>query len=227
MAFGMRDGKFDIHHSSRKLENAVRFLSKRSDICMENKRKILEFQAWLGANGLSLLRQVFYIQHLTSIAVMQRKPFRECVKQDIVDLMNTINARSLSEWTKKGYAVTVKKSWRWLKDCGEGEDPPETGWIKIKNVKENGLLPEDLLTEEDVLALLKAAEHPRDKAFLLVLDECAGRIMEILSMIIGRVAFDEYVAVVRLKGGKGERRVRLIASAPCTRQLDRTPPIQT
>jgi ribosomal protein L40E len=98
--------------------------------------------------------------------------------------------------------------------CSDGEDPPETAWIKIKNVKENSLLPEGLLTEEDVLALLKAAEHPRDKAFLLVIDECGGRIMEILTLIMSRVTFDEYGAVIRLKGSKGERRVRLIASAP-------------
>jgi len=64
---------------------------------MENKRKILEFQDWLGASGLSVLRQVFYIQHLTSIAAMLRKTFKECVKQDVIKLMNTINARNWSE----------------------------------------------------------------------------------------------------------------------------------
>jgi integrase len=64
-----------------------------------------------------------------------------------------------------------------------------------------------------VIALLKVTEHPRDKAFLLTLDECAGRIQEILTLVIGRVTFDEYGAVIHLKGSKGERGVRLIASA--------------
>jgi len=40
-------GWFDIQHPSRKLENVVRFLSSLSDVCRENKQKILEFQAWL------------------------------------------------------------------------------------------------------------------------------------------------------------------------------------
>lgn len=209
----MREEEFDIHHSSRKLKNAVRYLNACSDICTENKRKILEFQAWLGANGFSLLRQVFYVQHLTWIARMLRKPFDRCTKQNLLELMKTVNAENWSEWTKRGYSVVVKKFWRWLKDCSDGEDPPETKWIKIKNIKESSLLPDDLLTKEDVLALLKVAEHTRDKAFLLTLDECAGRIQEILTLVIGRVAFDEYGAVIHLKGNKGERRVRLITSA--------------
>jgi len=58
---------------------------------MENKKKILEFQAWLGVDGLSLLRQVFYIQHLTSIAVMLRKTFGECFKQDLIVKRGYIN----------------------------------------------------------------------------------------------------------------------------------------
>jgi len=36
----MHDGKFDMHHSSRKLKNIVRFLSERSDTYVENKWKI-------------------------------------------------------------------------------------------------------------------------------------------------------------------------------------------
>jgi hypothetical protein len=50
----MREGRFDIHHSSRKLENALRYLGSCPDVCRENKREILEFQGWLAANGLSL-----------------------------------------------------------------------------------------------------------------------------------------------------------------------------
>jgi len=150
MASGMQDGKFDIHHSSRKLNNAVRYLNECRDICLENKRKILEFQAWLDANGFSPLRQVFYIQHLTWIARMLRRPFGECTKQHLIELMRAINGKDWSEWTKRGYSIVVKKFWRWLRNCSDDEGPLETKWVKIKNIKESSLLPDDLLTREDV-----------------------------------------------------------------------------
>jgi len=114
--------------------------------------------------------------------------------------------------TKHDYKVILKKFYKSL--GGSEEFPDQVKWIKPNFKKNNHKLPEELLTEEDVRKLVEAAGHPRDKAFILVLYESGCRIGEILNLRIKNVLFDENGAVLLVNGKTGQRRVRIIASAP-------------
>src|SRR3972149_3566155 len=59
----------------------------------------------------------------------------------------------LTAWTKLGYKITVRVFWRWMRRCGEDENLPETSWIRTKRTKDSKILPEQLLTKEDVLKI--------------------------------------------------------------------------
>jgi integrase len=85
--------------------------------------------------------------------------------------------------------------------------------MKIGKVESKPIVPEDLLTREEAQKLVKAAEHPRDKAYVAVADESGARPGEVLTMKIRSVSFDEYGAVIVVRGKKGERRIRLLTSA--------------
>jgi integrase len=204
----------DIHDYKRRLERAVKFLGAHPKVTDQNKTLIMQFIDRLKAEGLSVARQAGYVQRLTTIAVMVRKDFDLATKEDIESLTRTINAREWAEWTKDNYRVTVKRLWRWLRNLEKGKDPPETEWIKIGKAASRTILPEDLLTKDETQKLIQAAEHPRDKAYVAVADESGARPGEILSLKVRSVAFDEYGAAIVVRGKKGERRIRLVASAP-------------
>jgi integrase len=76
------------------------------------------------------------------------------------------------------------------------------------------LLPEALLTKDELNKLAEATENLRDRAFILTHYDGAFRIGETLSLKILNVAFDKYSAVVRVDGKTGPRRVRLTISTP-------------
>jgi integrase len=210
----MHNGQIDLHGYGRRLERAIRFLNVHTKVSERNKQKILQFLERLKAEGLSLARQTGYVQRLTTIAIMLGRDFDEADKRDIETLMKGINTRPWAEWTKDNYRVAVKRFWRWMKGLEKGKDPVETEWIKIGKAESKPILPEDLLTREEAQKLIKAAEHPRDKAYVAVADESGARPGEVLTMKVKSVSFDEYGAVIVVRGKKGERRIRLLTSAP-------------
>jgi hypothetical protein len=109
----------------------------------------------------------------------------------------------------------VKKYFQWIRGCDEDlhEYPEEVRWIKTA-FKKKRLLPEALLTGEELKKLAEAAENPRDRALILTHYESGCRIGETLSLRIVHVTFDKYGAVLMVDGKTGPRRVRIIAAAP-------------
>ena len=75
-------------------------------------------------------------------------------------------------------------------------------------------LPEELLSEDEVLRMAEAAINPRDKTLILILYETGCRVGELLSLQMRNVSFDQYGAVLRVTGKTGDRRVRVISSSP-------------
>jgi integrase/ribosomal protein L40E len=196
------------------LERAIKFLKAHPGVSQRNKALVMEFLDRLKAEGLSLARQMGYVQRLTTIAVILGKDFDKTNQQDIEQVVRSINAKDWAEWTKDNYRVTVKRFWRWLKGLARGKDPPETEWITIGKATSRIILPQDLLTKEETGRLIQVAEHPRNKAYVAVSDESGARPGEVLTMKVRSVTFDEYGAVIVVRGKKGERRIRLITSAP-------------
>ncbi|MCE8425935.1 MAG: site-specific integrase [Candidatus Methanoperedens sp.] len=68
------------------------------------------------------------------------------------------------------------------------------------------------MTEDDIKAIAKAAYTSRDKAFVLSLYESGCRIEEILPLRMKHLSFDRLGATLMVRGKKGERRIRLVAS---------------
>ena len=57
------------------MERAIRFLKARPDVSEHNKALVMQFLDRLKAEGLSLARQMGYVQRLTAIAVILGKDF--------------------------------------------------------------------------------------------------------------------------------------------------------
>jgi len=134
----------------------------------------------------------------------------------------TVFERQLSDWTKQGYKIALKKFYRWLRKKRRGQNPVETDWIEGKKIRTK-INASDLLSPEDVLLMLrtKRGRHPRNRAFILLVFETGGRPIEVLNLRIKDVYFDRYGAKVMLCGKniRGERTPRAIRIIYATQAL--------
>jgi integrase/recombinase XerD len=183
-----------------------------------DRKLVLEFDRRLAAQGLSFGRRSAYLFCLVDLRGLLGKPFTEATRQDIERVLAELSsARSrrgerYSDWTLHNYRITLKRFYRWL--LGNDEDYPDlVRWIRT--TPKNNQLPRDsLLTNEEIEALVRACDNPRDRAIVLMLAESGVRAGELLSLRVGDVRFDQYGAIVTVRGKTGDRAVRLIASAP-------------
>lgn len=202
--------KLEIYNYERTIKSALNRL-KHSKIGQKNKDAILNFYKDCLPRGLSKARILKYLCTLETISKLYTKAFETSTKNDIAELVRKIEERDYSDWTKHDFKVVIKIFFRWLRKTDDY--PDEVKWIKAR-VKNGHLLPEEILTEDEVKKLVDCATNLRDKAFILVLYESGCRIGEILSLRIRNVQFDDYGAVLIVSGKTGDRRVRIIASAP-------------
>lgn len=186
-----------------------------SNISSEDKAAIAELVEHLLVKGISKQRSVKYINHLLVLARTAGCYLGKLDKKGVETLVSRINAADYTEHTKHDYKIILKKYFQWLRKCNEEEQeyPEEVRWIKT-TFKKKRLVPEALLTPEELKMLAEAAENPRDKAFILTHYDGGFRIGETLSMKLLNVEFDKYSAVVRVDGKTGPRRVRLTFAAP-------------
>ena len=177
----------------------------------ESVELILRFVDYCAAQGLTAHRQSFYLTQLKGLAEILgpdfQRPSRDAVERTVAE----IEGRPYTDWTKTNYKTALKRFYKW--HLGEDEAyPPEVRWVKTRR-NGNHQLPEDLLTDEEIEALLQACQNFRDRALISSLADSGCRIGEILGMQIGDVTFDEYGAVFRVSGKTGDRRVRVLGDS--------------
>ncbi len=81
--------------------------------------------------------------------------------------------RELSEWSRYDYEVILKTFFEYFgkKDV--------ISWLKIKHPKK---LPDEILTEQEIVAMVDAAMILRDKALIAMLFEGGFRIGELMTL---------------------------------------------
>lgn len=203
----------DLYNYPHRLELSLMRMERDPEVCTENKPLIRAFSKIKLAKGDSAGRVAKVVFCLRFLAHWLKKPYDQASKDDLIALVGGLEAKpDYSEHTKYDFKIILKMFYKWLKGNDE-EFPPEIKWLRAKLKNENHKLPEDLLTEDEVLKLANAANHPRDRALVLVLYETGCRIGELLSLRMKHVHFDQYGAVLRVSGKTGDRRVRIVSSA--------------
>lgn len=200
-----------FHKFERKLQ-LTKVSIQRTDIFSINKRSILDFGDYCFSEGLSVPRIEKYLGYLKTPVLLFHKDFIAVTRSDLEGLLRIIERREYSEWTKRDFRVTLKKFYRWLR--GGDENPPETAWIRCRGRNSNHMLPEELLTEDDVSRLIDACGNPRDKAFVAVLYESGCRTGEMASLKIKHVVPDTHGLRMIVHGKTGARRILTISSVP-------------
>ncbi len=200
----------DIYHSAEQLEKGFTTLTLKNGFRKKDIEDITNFlndMAALGVKPIRLKKQLYVLRKITGLL---KKPYRACSKEDLMELARKIDSiKNHSEWTKYDRKVVLKRFYRWLN--GDEEYPKSIKWLKLKDPK-NSILPEELLTEEEIIRAVDAAKYLRDKTFIYTLYESGCRIGEILTLQIKNVSFGEHVTSLIVAGKTGQRRVPLVSS---------------
>jgi integrase len=173
----------------------------------------------LGIKPIRLKKEIYVLKTLSQLL---GHIFRKAEKKEMLQLFSQIELSNYSDWSKTEFKAILKRFYKWL--LGEDQYYPEcVAWIKTKDVK-NNILPEELLTEEDVLRVINSCQFIRDKAFIHLLYESGARIGEILTLRIKHVTFAEPVSAILVNGKTGQRRIPIIKSvAPLKEWIEKHP----
>ncbi len=203
----------DLYNYPKRLEYALGKLNKDPKISPKNKKDIVSFSKIRLAKGSSHGRVAKVVYCMEYWAKWVKKPFKEANKDDLIMAVGELENTGLAEHTRYDLKIVLKMFYKWL----EGDDetmPSKIAWLKPKIKNASHKLPEELLTEDEVLRLVQTAGNVRDKAFILILYESGCRIGELLTLRIKNIGFDQYGGILRVNGKTGDRRVRIISSAP-------------
>lgn len=206
----------DIHDFERQLRGAFAALD-RCSISDRNKDVIRSIVREQSLRGVTVPRQVKYVDWLRRIAGVLGKDFEDATVEDIKGLIWTYEQRrKYSVWTRKDLRIMIKKLYAFLRQCPVGTYPPEVSWISTGHNKREVKLPGDgnLLTPDDVQKLIASATNLRDRALVSMLWESGCRIGELGNLQLKHVVFDQHGALLSVRGKTGARQVRLISSVP-------------
>ena len=212
-----------IHNDTKRLDRTIRKIKDTDKISEDEKEQLLEFKDEVIANGGTDSRARHYLNTFWRLCDWKDKAFEDMDKKDIKKLVQKINrakkdnGEEYSENTRANFRIGLKKLFQFLEDYGwdSKEYPEKVKWIsttKNGNNGGNGHLPEEILSKEEVREMVKAAETPRNKAFIHSLYESGCRIGEFLPIKIKHLTFDNNGAVLNVDGKTGKRRIRLITS---------------
>lgn len=198
--------KIDIHNFKRRLELIELGISDM-EISRRDRKTILEFRDQMFADGLGLPRIVKYLASIKALYVLTPWSVQRASQKQIIALLARIERSPWSAWTKHDYKLALRK---YLAYCGKEEFAALVRLPKVHGYK----LPEELVTWDDLLAMIDSTTRDHDLAFLQVLWESGARIGELLSLQRKHVSYDSQGAILIVDGKTGMRRVRIIESAP-------------
>lgn len=123
-----------------------------------NQQLVTEFLGTLA--DLSDARISKYRAVLTKMARDLGKPLESVTKPELQDNLRHVNTRAdYSDWTKLCYRQFAKKFFCWLRD------PSFVDWVRLGSVWSK-VDVEDLLTDNELLAMRRACDNLRDRALV-------------------------------------------------------------
>ena len=162
----------DLHNYKRQFERQIELVNESKEISAENKETILNFSDYLLSEGIGFAKIGRYLLDLRKLSRMFNKPFTKATETDLRKVISLIEQSELAPESKKGFKVMLRKFYRFIRGITDkGVYPPEVKWISIALTNKSHKLPEELLTEEEVHAIIRNCECIRDKALISTLAE--------------------------------------------------------
>jgi len=205
----------DLYNHQRNYERYLERIKDSKDISRENKTIMFNFRDYLLSEGISIQRIYRYFSDLIKYDRILRKPFNQAKKEDIRKVLAEINQTKLSEESKKSFKILLRKLYKFISGIDEkGVYPEEVRWISISIPNNHKKMPEELLTEEEVMKIIENCNNLRDKTLICCLYESGCRVSEIGTMKIKHISIEQHGARLTVKGKTGMRKILVINSTP-------------
>ncbi len=207
------DGR--IHEKERLFHSQMRALDDLKT-SSSNKKKIEEF---VRDKQLVGIKNSSVTPYLSAVIRLLNHVDKDLEKISAIDLKkyffkmqnsNSARGEKFSAITLNNNFRNIKFFYRWMNN---GTFPECVSWIKENGVRKTKL-PADMLTEEDIEAMIRGTDNTRDQAIISVLYDSAARVGEFCNVRIRDIQFDKLGALMRVDGKTGIRNIRLIESVP-------------
>jgi site-specific recombinase XerD/ribosomal protein L40E len=195
------------------------------DILKKNKeyvRDYIDHMKARGANVKTIHKHLYSIEFLLKV-LGNRIDLKKADKKDLECVVAQVEAAKREDGTeytsehKVRTRTIIKAFYKHLL----GDDlfyPPQVVWIKTTGKKSERVLPEDLLTEEDVYKMLDTAMNVRDKAIIALLYDSGIRMGELFSIRKKDISLETNPAHITVKGKTGPRKIPILFSVPYVAQ---------
>lgn len=212
----------DIHNFEHQYDQVLANLAS-SNLSSRNQVLIRAFcDACLLRQVCGKVRLIRAVGALGTMAGHLGKDFSEATREDLERLLGTLMARkpAYSNETLATYKRILRRFMTYVLLPEQLPNvkplPPQIAWITthIRRRDRPSVKRSDLLSPADVDALLKAATHERDRAFLASLWEAGPRVAEIGNMQVKHVGRTTYGYALDITGKTGTRSPLVVSAAP-------------
>jgi integrase/recombinase XerD len=191
-------------------------------IAEANKKHIHELVTYLQARGAKPNTIDKYVYHYEKIInlIGSGNDILKVKRPELEQAIARLNGLHLSEEEKRKVKVTIKAMYKHFL----GEDlyyPKQIAWIKTTGSK-NKMLPQDLLTEDEILKLIRFSKDLRDKAIIALLFDTGMRIGELSGLKVKDIDTSTALAHITVNGKTGMRRIPMTFSVPYVTQYINT-----
>ena len=201
--------------SKPQFERLLKRVLSDKKLTPNSKSLIKEHIAYLQAQGRdtkTLIKHLYCLKVFVDFAE-GKVDFKALTRKDIEKIIAKLESSDYKPETRRNIKSIVKAFWRHF--AGSDEYYPEpVRWIRTTVKRKDKLLPEQLLSEEDVLKMLDAANNARDKSIIALLYDSGIRIGELLSMRRRDVDLEGNPAHIVVNGKTGPRRIPILFSVP-------------
>ncbi len=183
----------EVQGYGRKFDNQLTKL-KEAQISDADRTAVLAFIQHEDAQGaVNTGTMVNHLNRLRLAAERADMPLTEMDDKSAVDglLFSLKHDHGLSEGTLRNYRKALRKFFR-------HRDEEWADEIQIGSSPERNVDPNDLLTDDEIEALLDAASHPRDKALVSLIADTGLRIGAIASLRLRDIDLTERAGTVSI-----------------------------
>lgn len=206
----------DIHDYEGRYQRALRRIEQLR-ISEEDKEFIMRFKDYCLTKEISVGKISAYLFYLVKFTQLLKKPIMEATKKDIARILSELSRLGWGDYTRVCFKIAIRRLYQIIHNLNGKEYPEIVRWINT-NKKNKQLLPEEILTNDEINTIIRSCTNLRDKTFIMALAESGARISELATMRIKYVSFEnvsgKLVARLIINGKTGMRKPLVVRSAP-------------
>jgi len=202
----------DLYRTDERYERELQSI-RNWPIGEKDRQIFLDFLHSMQARGIGFVQLLKYVQGMKTFLKNYNKSYNELTRQDLERFLISMQQLRLKPKTQHIRWYSVKKFFDFI---GLG-----SCFFKVRFEKTRHKLPEEILTEDEVDAMIDVVGDDigtnfnklQKQCFIAVLYESGCRIGELMMLTPEAVKFDENGAVLLINGKTGQRRIRIVKHA--------------